>query len=140
MRLAKFAGSFALFIAGMALLTFISLFVVGAYLASWPIMRVSPRARRLTSVMGLATAAMTVARAYGLDAAMTRTPPEPEATEDTEATEDGTMLPYPYPYDMDDGRIAVAPGCAYDPQTQTISWDGRRFVHADITGAEGGDN
>lgn len=89
MRLAAFAGRFALFIAGMALLTFISLFVVGAYLATWPIMRVSPRSRRLTSLMELATAAMGAARAYGLDkfTETGQSDPEPEAaTDDTEDT------------------------------------------------------
>lgn len=99
MRLAKFAGKFALFIAGMALLTFISLFVVGAYLATWPIMRVSPRSRRLTSLMELATAAMGAARAYGLDkftepgeeAPGPEPGPEPD-TDDTEATDD--LLPH----------------------------------------------
>lgn len=90
MRLAKFAGKFALFIAGMAFIVFISLFVVGAYLATWPIMRVSPRSRRLTSLMELATAAMGAARAYGLDkfTEPDENAPEPEpATDDTEATE-----------------------------------------------------
>lgn len=93
MRLAKFAGSFALFIAGMALLTFISLFVVGAYLATWPIMRVSPRSRRLTSLMELATAVMGAARAYGLDKSLTPDTDEGEEVtgevvpDDTEATD-----------------------------------------------------
>lgn len=86
MRLAKFAGGFALFIVGMALLTVIALFTVGAYLVSWPILRTSPRNRRLTSMVGLATSAMTVAQAYGLERKLTPDPPDTEATEATENT------------------------------------------------------
>jgi hypothetical protein len=135
MRLAKFAGTFALFIAGMALLTFISLFVVGAYLASWPIMRVSPRARRLTSVMGLATAAMTVARAYGLDAVMARNANGPEpgvATEDPEVTEPS----YPH-FDGDD--IVLASNVRASRDGEILAWDGRIYVLDTPDDREGGD-
>lgn len=96
MRLAAVAGKFALFIAGMAVLTFISLFVAGAFLASWPILRVSPRNRKITSLMGLSIAVMSVARAYGLDKftsdegdGIATGPPDteaPEATEDPDAS------------------------------------------------------
>lgn len=91
MRLAAVAGRFALFIAGMAVLTFISLFVAGAFLASWPILRVSPRNRKLTSLMGLSVAVMAVARAYGLDKF---TEPPGDDTEAPEATEDEPSTPY----------------------------------------------
>lgn len=92
MRLAALAGKFALFVAGMALLTFISLFVAGAFLASWPILRVSPRNRKITSLMGLSVAVMSVARAYGLD--KFTDPPEPEPdTDDTEATDKWPTFP-----------------------------------------------
>lgn len=92
MRLAAFAGKFALFLAGLAWLTFISLFVVGAYLASWPIMRVSPGNRKVTSLMGLAVSGMAAARAYGL----TDSPgifSERPATEATEVTEESWAPP-----------------------------------------------
>lgn len=81
MRLLAFTGRFALFLAVMAFLTAVSLFVGGAFLATWPIMRVSPRNRRLQSLVGLAVALMSVVRAYNLD----RLPGT--ATEDTEATD-----------------------------------------------------
>ncbi len=80
MRLASIIGKFALFLAGMAFLTAASFFVLGAYLASWPIMRVSPRHRKMTSVVGLAVAAMAVARAYGIENIL-------DANTDTETTE-----------------------------------------------------
>lgn len=83
MKLLAFAGRFALFIAIMAFLTAVSLFVGGAYLASWPIMRISPRNRRLTALTGLAVALVTAARAYDLDKLSSRNP----ATDDTEATD-----------------------------------------------------
>jgi hypothetical protein len=84
MRLAKFAGKFALFLTGMALLTVVSLFVIGAYFTTWPVHRVSPRNQRLTAIMELATALFGAARAFGINP----NPPDPEtATEATEATE-----------------------------------------------------
>lgn len=82
MRLLTLVGKFALFLAAMALLTGVSFFVVGAYLMSWPIMRVSARGRRMQAIMGLGVAVVTAARAYGLEDKFTET-----ATGDTEATE-----------------------------------------------------
>lgn len=120
MRLAAFAGRFALFIAGMALLTFISLFVVGAYLATWPIMRVSPRSRRLTSLMELATAAMGAARAYGLD--KFTEPPAPDATEDTEPE----YTPE-YPYN-DGDTVVLGPNCFASSDGSVLNWLGVNFI------------
>lgn len=124
MRLAAFAGRFALFIAGMALLTFISLFVVGAYLATWPIMRVSPRSRRLTSLMELATAAMSAARAYGLD--KFTEPPAPDDTEDTDA------IP---------GWTTVGPDCYLSADGSILSLHGQHFIPdpAYVETAKGGE-
>lgn len=83
-RLFVFMGKLALFIAGMALLTVIGLFVTGAYLASWPLTRKSPRNERITSLMALAVAGMTLARAYGLDKLAARPGPATDAPEVTE--------------------------------------------------------
>lgn len=82
MKMFTLVGKFALFLAAMALLTGVSFFVVGAYVMSWPILRVSPRSRRMQALMGLAIAAVTAARAYGLEDRLTEA-----ATGDTEDTE-----------------------------------------------------
>lgn len=84
MKLLGIVGRFALFLASMAFLTAVSFFVIGAYVASWPITRISPRNRRMQSVVGLAVAGVTVARAWGLEDRFMEA-----ATEATEATEGG---------------------------------------------------
>lgn len=70
MKFVVLLGKCILFLASCALVTFISLFVVGAYLTTWPIMRVSPRNARMKALMDLAVSGMALARAYGLDSAM----------------------------------------------------------------------
>lgn len=87
-RLFAFAGKFALFLALMAILTGVSLCLLGAYLASWPIMRVSPRNRKLTALTGLVVALTAAARAYGLeDKLMAAT----AATDDTDESRKGVI-------------------------------------------------
>lgn len=76
-RLFAFVGKFTLFLAAMAILTALSLFIAGAYAVVWPILRVSPQNRKLQSVMGLAVAGMAVAQAFKVE----------PATGDTDATE-----------------------------------------------------
>lgn len=66
MRLAKFVGQCVLFLASMALLTGVSLFIVGGYLATWPILRQSPRSARMQALVGLGTAIFALVQAYGL--------------------------------------------------------------------------
>lgn len=64
--LAAFVGKLLLFLASMALITGMSLFVVGGWLVTLPILRLSPRNRRMTALMGAGAAMMTLAQAYGL--------------------------------------------------------------------------
>lgn len=66
MKLAAFVGKFMLFLATMALLTGVSLFVVGGYLATWPILRQSPKSARVQSIVGLGTAIMALVQAYNM--------------------------------------------------------------------------
>lgn len=113
-------GKFALFLVGMVFLTGVSLFVVGAYLATWPIMRVSPRDRRLTSLMGLATAVMATARAYNFDK------PTKPATDDTEATDEASRARLDYPYEDGDTTV-LGPGCFVSGDGSVINLDGRNY-------------
>lgn len=76
-------GKILLFLAGATLLAGVSFFVLGTYLASWPVMRISPRNRRMRVLMNLAVAGMEVARAYGLD----KIPQPGTATDAPEATD-----------------------------------------------------
>lgn len=55
MKMATFVGRVLLFLASMALITGISFFVVGAYLTTWPILRLSPRSARTKAAMQVAT-------------------------------------------------------------------------------------
>lgn len=67
MKAFAWLGKVLLFLASCALIAGISLFVVGAYLTTWPIMRLSPRAARTQSLVNIAVDLMALARAYGLD-------------------------------------------------------------------------
>ena len=67
MSIGKAFGGVILILASMAILTGLSLFVVGGFLTTWPIMRMSPQNRRVKSVMDLAVSLMALARAYGKD-------------------------------------------------------------------------
>lgn len=57
-KLGKAFGGLVLLVAVMAFITAISLFVVGGFLVSWPILRLSPRGRRKQSVVNLGVALM----------------------------------------------------------------------------------
>lgn len=139
-RMFAFAGKFALFIAVMALLTGVSLFVGGAYLASWPIMRVSPRNRRVQALMGLAIAVMATARAFDLDKLVQAPEEDPEsATDDTEAADrkaddespdDDPRYPDPYPYEEGD-VIVLGPGCFVATDGSVLNLDGRNYIPQD---------
>lgn len=65
--IASLFGKLILLIAAMAFITGASLFVVGGYLATWPIMRASPRGRRVQAVSALALAVLALARAFAPD-------------------------------------------------------------------------
>lgn len=56
----KALGSLALAAAGLAFLTAVSLLVLGSFIATWPILRLSPRERRLRASVELAAAGLTL--------------------------------------------------------------------------------
>jgi hypothetical protein len=64
MRLAKFLGQIVLFLASMALITGLSLFLVGSYLLTWPVLRLSPEERRTKALLQAGVALMGVLQAY----------------------------------------------------------------------------
>jgi hypothetical protein len=66
-RIAAFVGKLALALVGMALLTAAGLFVVGAYCATWPILRLPPRQRQLRAGLDVAVALAALVAALGLD-------------------------------------------------------------------------
>lgn len=55
-RLIALVAKVALGLVGMALLTAAALFVVGAYAATWPILRLPPRQKQLRAGLDLAVA------------------------------------------------------------------------------------
>jgi uncharacterized membrane protein len=57
-------GKIILGLASMLLIAFVSLFVFGSYLATWPIMRLSPRDQRLRTLMNLATAILSTVQVW----------------------------------------------------------------------------
>lgn len=59
------AGRIALWLATMAFLCAASLFVIGSYLLTWPLLRLSPRERRVRAIVDFASSAMAVATAFG---------------------------------------------------------------------------
>lgn len=60
----KAFGGFVLLVTAMAFITAISLFVVGAWLTSWPILRLAPSGRRKQAVMNVAVSLFTLAQAF----------------------------------------------------------------------------
>ncbi len=60
----KGLATFAFWAATLAFLTGVSLFLLGSFIATWPIMRKSPRNRRIKASMDLAAAAMTALTAF----------------------------------------------------------------------------
>lgn len=130
-------GKFALFIAGMAILTAMSLLMLGVYLASWPIMRVSPRNRKMTSLMGLAVALTAVARAYELDKFT-----GPSATDATDDTDESRDEPVQYPH-FDGNAIVLGPEVFAADDGSVINWRGENYIPQNLDSVarklEGGD-
>jgi hypothetical protein len=138
MKLAVLVGKFALFLAGMAFLTAASFFVLGAYLASWPIMRISPRNRKMTSLIGLAVSAMAVARAYGIENMLDGK----GDTEDTEDTENPFTPEQSYPF-VDGPVTVLGPECFIANDGSVLCWRGEDFIPKNLDSAarkvEGGE-
>lgn len=65
MKLVALIGKAVLFLASMALITGVSLFIVGGYLTTYPVLRLSAKNRRVQALVGLGAAIMTVATVYG---------------------------------------------------------------------------
>lgn len=61
----KFVGKFALLSAGMAFLTAVSLFLLGSFLLTWPVLRMTPRDRRVRAAVDLLSAGMTAMQVFG---------------------------------------------------------------------------
>ena len=57
-------GRMMLTVATMAFLAGVSLFIVGSYLMTWPILRLSPRNRRLQVATQLASAVLATVREF----------------------------------------------------------------------------
>lgn len=125
-RLFTLMGKFALFIAGMAALTLMFLFVGGGYLITLPVMKMSPRNRRLTALIGAGTALITLARAYGLDR-LTETEPATDVPEATEGSRE-------YPYEEGDA-IILGPACFVARDGSVLNWRGQNFIPQDLTNA-----
>jgi hypothetical protein len=74
--LSKRLGGLVLLLAIAALITGVSLFVVGGYLTTWPILRMSPITRRKQAVAGLMVSVLALAQAFQPDP--TEALPEPD--------------------------------------------------------------
>src|SRR2546421_5984644 len=64
MRLLRLLGRGFLILASMLFLAAVSLFAVGAYLATWPVLRTSPRNARLRAMVDVGVAILGLARAF----------------------------------------------------------------------------
>lgn len=63
-NIGKAFGAFVLLIALMAFITGASLFVVGAFLTTWPVLRLSPRGRKKAAIAQATVAAFGVLQAF----------------------------------------------------------------------------
>lgn len=57
-------GNLALLAVSMALLSAVSLLLFGSFLLTWPILRKSPKEKRLQATVQLASAVLTTVQAY----------------------------------------------------------------------------
>jgi heme/copper-type cytochrome/quinol oxidase subunit 3 len=63
--IAKTFSTILLFLAGMALLTTLSLLVASSFVATWPLMRLSPKDRRLKAGVAAAGAVLALVMVLG---------------------------------------------------------------------------
>lgn len=63
-KLFALLGRMVLFLAACAWIAAVSLFVVGAWLVSWPIMRMNPRSQRVQALIMGAVALSTLLRVF----------------------------------------------------------------------------
>jgi len=69
-KLLKLFGSIVLSLATMAFIAATSLFVVGTFLTTWPVLRLSPRDRRVRAAIDLATAGIQLAQTFQRSASL----------------------------------------------------------------------
>lgn len=104
-KLFRLAGRFALLLVTMAFLTAVALFVIGGFLLTWPLLRLSPRDRKIKATADFATAGMTLLTAFSdskIKAAVT------EAFDDAESVDDPDGLVI-----SDDGQTLTLDGRIY---------------------------
>lgn len=116
-------GQFALLLVSMALLVVMSLFVIGSFLLTWPLHRLSPRDRRLRASVGFASSGMTLLTAYS-DGSIRKmmenaTEDEPEDYEPDPA----------YPYE-DGDTLVLGPECFVASDGSVLNWRGQNFLPA----------
>ena len=63
-------------LATCAFLVAVSLFVIGSYILTWPLLRLSPRERRIRATVDFASSAMATLTAFTGDKAMTQLAPD----------------------------------------------------------------
>lgn len=66
-RLGKTLGGLVLLLMTMAWIVCVSLFVVGAYLTTWPILRQSPRTQRKQAIVNVLVSVFALAQVFGPD-------------------------------------------------------------------------
>jgi hypothetical protein len=77
-RLASFFGGIIVFLLGCVILTGLSLFIVGAFCVTWPVLRLSPRDAKLRAGMDAALALATLVTVMKPDLVTPQAPQEDE--------------------------------------------------------------
>jgi hypothetical protein len=67
-----FVGKILVFLASMAFITGLSLFIVGGYCMTYPVTRMSPRSARTRALVDLFVSLMALGNAYGLGDKLTQ--------------------------------------------------------------------
>lgn len=118
-RLFRLAGRFALLLVTMAFLTAVSLFIIGGFLLTWPLLRLSPRDRKLKATADFATAGMTLLTVFsdGHIKKMVADSLEPEEPEPD--------VRYPY---FDGHAIILGPECFAADDGSLVTWMGEQFI------------
>lgn len=119
MKIIGLFGRLILGIAGFSLMTGMMLFMVGAYLVTMPLMRLSPKERRMRAAMDMAAAVFGMIRSYA---------PVESGDEELDESHDLPDDP-PQPYPFRDGDVwVVGPNAIMSDDSDVLNYMGMHYV------------
>lgn len=114
----KGVGKLFLLLAAMAFLALVSVFVIGSFILTWPVLRMSPRDRRLKSSMDFASSGMTMLTAF-TDGSVRKAV--------ADAMEESPEVDVIYPYNEGDA-VVLGPNVFVARDGSVLNWRGENFI------------